>query len=119
MVREQSTGNRPLQGSEQRKSPRVSLVIPVEVAWTIEGGEHAKESCETESVNTHGALLKMKTRPTSSELELTHSQTGESTRARVVRIQGPAKDGLVRVAVEFATPRLTFWGMTFPSPAGA
>jgi len=65
----------------------------------------------TEVVSAHGAVLRIKTRPTMSvEIELTNTHTGKSTKARIVGVR-PSVGGQQRVAVELAEPSYLFWGL--------
>ncbi len=111
-----STAKIPPSGVERRRSQRVLLVIPVEVAWTTKEGQRFKEDAETQVVNAHGALLRMKTAlAISAEVELTRPRTRQSTRARVVWTGDVVEeDEMTRVAVELAVPSETFWGVSIP-----
>lgn len=110
------TANTPPSGAERRRSQRVLLVIPVEVAWSTREGLRVQEHAETEVVNAHGALLRMKTLlPISEEVELIRPRTSQLTRARVVWAGDVAEeDEMTRVAVELAVPSETFWGVSIP-----
>lgn len=102
-------------GSQRRRSPRVLLVIPVEVTWTSSSGVRVQEHAETEVVNAHGALLRMKARlARGMQLELSRPRTHEKTQARVVFTTDPDQDGLCRAGVELAAPSEKFWGVTLP-----
>ncbi len=106
----------PPPGAERRRSQRVLLVIPVEVAWTTAEGLRVAENAETEVVNAHGALLRMKTfLPISVEVELMRPRTRQSALARVVWTGDLAEeDEWTRIAVELAVPSETFWGVSIP-----
>ena len=102
-------------GSERRRSTRVLLVIPVEVAWTSPNGVRVQEHAETEVVNVHGALLRTKARlPKGSVVELTRLRTHEKTRGRVVFTSESGLDGLFRAGVELDMPGEKFWGVILP-----
>lgn len=108
-----------LREGERRRSQRALLVIPVNLTWATEDGVRVTEQAQTEEINAHGALLRMKScLPTSMEVELSHPRTHQSTRARVVGTRHPEPDGSVRVAVELAVPSETFWGVSFPTLVG-
>lgn len=116
----QASAKKDPQGAERRRSQRVLLVIPVEVAWSANGSLRVKERAETEEVNTHGALLRMKTQLSpATKFELTHLQTQRSTEAQVVGVRSPTLEGLHRVAVELAATSEAFWGVSIPPLAGA
>jgi len=92
----------------------VLLVVPVKIAWKSDGG-HASHQVETEVVNAHGALLRMKAAPPSlSSVQLTHTKTGKSVHARVLNVTPPRDDGYMRMAVELAVPSYDFWGVVIP-----
>ena len=115
MAGEQPRANTPRPEGERRRSRRVVLFIPVELAWTAPDGTNVKEEAVTEEVSAHGAALRMETDPpVAVEAELTNRRTGKSTRARVVRIRYPDRDQPTRVIVELAVPSETFWGISFP-----
>lgn len=108
--------------SDRRRSTRVLLVIPVEVAWTSKDGLQVQEHAETEVVSQHGALLRMGTRlAPGTQLDLRRPNTGHASKAKVVGVGNPSSDGLARVAVELTSPSDSFWGVSFPhlSPAPA
>ena len=101
--------------TERRRSQRVHLAIPVEVRWTQEDGAPVNEHAETEVLNAHGALLRMKPHfPLPIDLHLSRPRTRLSTQARVVGFREPTLKGLLGVAVELAAPSQTFWGISFP-----
>lgn len=101
--------------SDRRRSTRVLLVMPVDVAWTSKDGLQVQEHAETEVVSQHGAMLRMGTRlPVGMHVELRRPASGMSGKARVVGVGNPAPDGMARVAVELAVPSDAFWGISFP-----
>lgn len=103
-------------GSERRRSTRVLLVIPVEVTWTTSSGVRVQEHAETEIVNAHGALLRMKARLARGAIvELTRLRTHEKVQARVVFTSEHGPDGLYRAGVELTVPNEKFWGVVLPS----
>ncbi len=100
---------------ERRRSERVLLVVPVDVAWVKQGGARVQESAETEEVNAHGALLRMSAPlPLKTLVVLTHRITNKSTPAQVVRTCPGQEDGKPRIAVELEEPSETFWGVSIP-----
>jgi hypothetical protein len=107
------------QGEERRRSQRVLLTIPVDVAWTTSDGEIVCEPAQTEVVNMHGCLLGMETDrfiPT-RKLELNNGKTQEAAIARVIRFRG-AGEKRVRFAVELNAPSEILWGVTIPPRNG-
>lgn len=100
----------------RRRSQRVVLATPVRLTWATKDGVCVTEQAQTEEISAHGAMLRMKSRlPISTEVELSHPRTRQSTRARVVGMRSPEPDGSVRIAIEFTVPNETFWGVSFPS----
>lgn len=108
------------ESGDRRRSTRVLLVMPVDVAWTSKEGLQVQEHAETEVVSQHGAMLRMSTRlPVGVQLELRRPASGMSGKARVVGVGNPSPDGMARVAVELAVPSDAFWGISFPPVAAA
>ena len=102
-------------GAEHRRSQRVLLVIPLEIAWMSANGVRVLEHGETEIVNAHGGLLRMKAKlPRGAPVELSRPRTQEKVQARVVFLGQEGADGLWRAGVEFTAPNVTFWGVTLP-----
>lgn len=104
-------------GSGRRRSQRVLLVIPVEVTWTSSSGVRVQEHAETEVVNAHGALLRMKAHlPRGAAVELTRLRTHEKARGQVVFASEAGPGGFYHIGVELAVPSEAFWGVTLPPP---
>jgi hypothetical protein len=102
----------------RRRSDRVFLVVPVEVAWMRQDGTKLKESAKTEVVSAHGALLCMDAHlPLKTQVVVTHRVTQRSSPARVVGTQPAEADGKLRVAVELDEPSEAFWGVSIPTSA--
>lgn len=98
-----SPGNR-------RRSQRIAVVIPVEVAWHTEAGKYVRKHAETQDVSGHGARLRMDHGlPLRQVIELSRVGIAHWTLARVMRTGPPAPDGCIPVVVEFAAPSKTFW----------
>ncbi len=95
------------------------MAIPVEVAWTQEDGAQVNEHAETEILNAHGALLRMKPHfPIPIDIHLSRPGTRLSTQARVVGLCELIPGGLLGITVELAAPSQTFWGISFsPAPS--
>ncbi len=101
----------------RRRSQRVHLVVPLNVAWTTPDGVHLNEPAKTEVVNAHGGLLQMKEPyPGFKEVvELSHSSTARSCKARIAWIFEPEDGKPARIAIELAVASQAFWGVSFPS----
>ncbi len=104
-------------GPAARRSQRVMLVVPVEVAWRTGAGVRVLEDAQTEVVSQHGALLKIETPlPVAAQVEVIRPAIGRAAQARVVTVSQPSEDGMVRIAIELAIPSAEFWGIGFPEP---
>lgn len=113
-VQPQADSN-PAAAENRRRSQRVYLVVPVDVVWTRSDGLRVREPAHTEVVNAHGALLRIDAKlHLGTEVQLIHRKTHNSTRARVVNIYPPEKDGVPRIAFELTEPSETFWGVSIP-----
>ena len=101
---------------EQRRSQRVHVAVPVDVAWKTSDGVRHSEHAESEVVNAYGGLLQMNEPypPIKQVVELSHLPKHQSSRARVVWVMEPEDGKPARVAVELATPSQAFWGISFP-----
>jgi hypothetical protein len=98
---------------ERRRSERLRLKLPVSVRWQPAEGEPVKIEVETETVNGHGAMLRIpgELSPPSA-MELTCLTTGQSSAVEAVWIDEPAEDGLRRIAVSLPSPNEELWGLT-------
>lgn len=104
---------------ERRRSPRVSLVIPVQIDWTTPAGEYVEVEGHTEIVSAHGALLNLKgDRVPLSELRVRNLNTGAVVWAGLVSVFS-AEKGRTKLAVTFAMPDPVFWGEGVPPPYSA
>ena len=102
--------------TEQRRSQRVHLVVPLNVVWSTPDGVRHNEPAKTEVVNAYGGLLQMKEPyPGFKEVvELSHSSTARSCKGRVVWIFEPEDGKQARIAIELAVASQAFWGVSFP-----
>jgi len=103
-------------GAQRRRSQRVHLAVPVDVAWKTSDGVRHSEHANAEVVNAYGGLLEMiePYPPLKQVVELYHSSTHRSCRARVVWVTEPENGKPARIAVELAIPSQAFWGISFP-----
>jgi len=107
---------KPALAKERRRSPRVDLVVPVQVEWSTDTGEYMEVNGETEIVSAHGALIRLKTAAgITSEVRIRNRQTGELAWAALVS-ESPAKGDQRRLAFVLSTPDETFWGAAVPPP---
>ena len=103
-------------GAQRRRSQRVRLAVPVDVAWETSDGARHSVHAKSEVVNAYGGLLEMNEPypPLKQVVELSHLPKHQSSRARVVWIMEPEDGKSARVAVELAIPSQAFWGISFP-----
>jgi len=100
--------------TEQRRSSRFPVVVPVQAKWQGTNGKTVLQNAQAREVNAHGGLLDMSTFPSvGSQLELTNLMSGETYRARVVGIRRSAENHPVGVAIDLLIPSETFWGVNF------
>jgi hypothetical protein len=108
----QDSSNRKM---DQRRSQRTLLVMPLAISWTTNTGMRVREHAETEVVSASGALLRMKTKiSTTGRVDVKRPATNQSAAVKVVTVSNPGPDGWIRIGVEFLTPNTSFWGINFP-----
>jgi hypothetical protein len=98
----------------RRRSERVMLRMAVHVVAEDEERKQVQEEAETQVVNAHGGLLRMKQHlHVGQPFFLQNPQNGEEMSCRVVRTE---EDGLdhFKVAFEFDRPAANFWPVSFP-----
>lgn len=99
---------------QRRRSLRVVISIPVNVAWVAKEGKGVTEPAHTEVVSAYGGTLWIKVLPPiPSEVELIQGRTRKSAPARVLRAYPARKDKMARIAVELLAPSETFWGPNY------
>jgi hypothetical protein len=105
---------KPATGPEHRRSSRFPVVIPLEVNWRESNGTQRKENAQATEVNAHGALLRMKTYPTTgTAVTLTNVLTRQTVEARSASIRRGRTGEVQGVAVELLAPNEVFWGLNF------
>jgi hypothetical protein len=98
----------------RRRSERVVLRMIVLVVAEDEERKQIEEKAETQVVNAHGGLLRMRQHlHVGQPLFLHNPQNGAEMSCRVVRTE---EDGLdfYNVAFEFDRPAPNFWPIVFP-----
>ncbi len=113
MTQEASAQQAESSGMEKRRRDRVVLTAPVEISWKTKEGTSVKAQAQTEVVNAHGAMLRVKSVPPLGEVDIKHSRSGITVQGRVVRVQGQLAEGQARAAVEFAARNEFFWGLPY------
>jgi hypothetical protein len=98
----------------RRRSERVVLRLPVLIVAEDEDRKQMQERAETQVVNAHGGLLRMRQHlHVGQSFLLNNPQNGSEMSCRVVRTE---EDGLdfYRIAFEFDRPAPQFWPIVFP-----
>ncbi len=98
----------------RRRSERVVLRIAVVVLAEDEARRQIQEEAETQVVNAHGGLLRMRQHlHVGQSFLLSNPQNGSEMSCRVVRTD---EDGMefYKVAFEFDRPAPHFWPIVFP-----
>jgi hypothetical protein len=104
------------EGAERRRSPRVERQVSIVTTWIQGETLKVREEGETESVNAHGALIKLSSnlRP-GQGVKIFRPGTQLQSVARVVGNRGLASSGKVLLAVELDRPNLDFWKEITPA----
>jgi len=110
-----STPNlRPTASSNQRRSQRVLLSVPLRVTGKRADNTAFAEHTNTVIVNAHGALIQLREAVQVGQLlSLKNIATGEEEHCSVMDVnEGP--NGVPEVGVEFRKPNPRFWRVAFP-----
>jgi PilZ domain len=103
-----------LSPQNRRRSERVLLSLSVLVVAEDEDRKQIQEKAETQVVNAHGGLLRMRQHlHVGQSFLLNNPQNAMEMSCRVVRTE---EDGLdfFKVAFEFDRPAAHFWPVVFP-----
>lgn len=102
-------------GESRRRSPRVPMQVPIEVAFagvTVDG--------HTALVSRHGALILCGVNCAKNDLlDITNRTTHEHVRCRVVWCGSEIVDDQRKLGVETADDRPAFWGIDFSALSDA
>jgi hypothetical protein len=102
------------QQANRRRSERVMLRITVVVFAEDEERKPIQESAETEVVNAHGGLMRMREHlHVGQSFRLNNPRNSMEITCRVVRIDEEGME-FYRVAFEFSRPAPKFWPIVFP-----
>ncbi len=102
------------QPENRRRSERVVLRIAVVVVAEDEDRKQIQERADTQVVNAHGGLLRMRQHlHVGQSLLLNNPQNGSEMSCRVVRTEEDGMD-FYKVAFEFDRPAPDFWPIVFP-----
>jgi hypothetical protein len=100
--------------ANRRRSERVVLRMAVLVVAEDEERKQIQEKAETQVVNAHGGLLRMRQHlHVGQSFLLNNPQTGSDMSCRAVRVEEEGLD-FYNVAFEFDRPAADFWPIIFP-----
>lgn len=99
---------------DRRRSERVVLRMTVMVIAEDEERKQIQERAETQVVNAHGGLLRLRQHlHVGQSFLLNNPQNSMDMTCRVVRIEEDGMD-FYKVAFEFDRPAPNFWPVVFP-----
>ena len=102
------------QPASARRSPRVTIDMPVAVVGKSIDGKTFRQETRTTVVNAHGAHLIL---ATMTEIEplllLINKKTEAEVQCRLV-YQKRIESGKSELGIEFVIPQPRFWGIAFP-----
>jgi hypothetical protein len=101
---------------ERRRTQRVSLTVAVVLRGQQEDGDKFCVHAKTNAVSQHGAQIETE-HPlvTGQVIVVLNENNARKVEARVASIQR-RRDGKTYVGLEFCSPEINFWNMTFPLP---
>lgn len=101
--------------SEQRRSERILLKIPVRVAGIDAQGKSFGERTSTFTINRHGAFLWLKNSPREGDqIIVTHLGTGQSCAFRLCESAQDRSSQVTAWGIECLEPNANFWQIRFP-----
>jgi hypothetical protein len=101
---------------ERRRTQRVSLTIPLALHGQQEDGQKFLVHAKTNAVSQHGAQIETEYPLVAGQvIIILNENNARKVEARVASIQRK-RDGKTYVGVEFCSPEINFWNMTFPLP---
>jgi len=105
---------RPSPHTNQRRSQRILLSIPIVVGGLRPNGAPFSERTRTLVVNAHGALIELRESVLVGQpLRMKNLATNEEMNCKVVDIN-PGQATLPEIGVEFAQACARFWRVNFP-----
>jgi len=108
------TNTRPGPLTNQRRSQRILLSLPIRISGERANGAPFSESTHTIVVNAHGALIKLREAIlVGQELRIKNLATNEELVCKVVDIDPGQNDG-PEIGVAFNEPCPRFWRVSFP-----
>ncbi len=97
-----------------RRSPRVSIDMPVELVGTTIDGASFRHETRTSDVNANGAhLILMTTIDVEPSILMINKRSGLEAQCRLV-FQKRIDASRTELGLEFVVPQPRFWGIAFP-----
>jgi hypothetical protein len=105
---------RPITFSNQRRSQRILLSVPVQVSGRNANGALFSEETTTLIVNAQGGLIALKQEVAVGQtISVKHETTLQEISSAVMNIEA-GTDGVREIGIEFVRPDTKFWRVTFP-----
>jgi hypothetical protein len=102
--------------SQQRRSQRILLSVPILVSGKLADEKEFSERTTTLVVNAHGALIKLgQPVAVGQKVLMRNIATGQEISCTVVDIN-PGSEGSREVGVAFPEANARFWRVSFPPP---
>ena len=99
---------------DQRRSGRINVELPIQVAGTDATGRGFIVDTRTQVVSRHGAKIVVSHGLVPEQiLQVSCPAVGSDAEARVIALFNTYKDGF-SYGIEFLNGELDFWSMTFP-----
>ena len=100
--------------ANRRRSHRIMVNIPVQVAAKNSGGSEISEDTKTISVSAHGALLYLAMDVAKGQTVLLTNAATSNTLECSVHYLGAKRNGRREVGLSFVAPNQTLWQISFP-----
>jgi hypothetical protein len=101
---------------ERRRTQRVSLTVPLALHGHHEDNQKFCIHVKSNAVSQHGAQLETEHPLVVGQIIVAVNESNaRKVEARVASIQRK-RDGKTCVGLEFLSPEINFWNMTFPIP---
>jgi hypothetical protein len=108
---------RKIRRGHRRRSDRLTLYLPVQLAGSTETGQEFLESSQTLTLSQYGAsILSNRKLIPKQEMTIRRVDTGKEARIRVAGKIGDRIEGYA-YAVEFMDPPVNLWEIEFASPS--
>lgn len=109
-----ATSASPRQTRAQRRSKRLRLIVPVEVAAFEGETQLFREAAQVQCVSAHGGLVILAASVSVGQvLRIVNRRTHQHQDCRVVNVEA-TDDGKCAAGVEFLEPAHNFWQVSFP-----